>query len=164
MSEQQNEKTFEPITTQEEFDERIKGRLAREREKWEKESGTEELQEEISALKREQHQEKAQQALTEHLAGIGVRDEGRQSRILKHVDLDELDPEDSLSVVQSLEGVRRDLPELLTERVSGAGSGGSSKPVPQGDPPLTRKEIEGMSAEEMDGAWERVEKFLQGNR
>jgi hypothetical protein len=30
--------TFEPITTQEEFDERIKARLAREREKWTKEA------------------------------------------------------------------------------------------------------------------------------
>ena len=39
-----SEKTFEPITTQEEFDERIKSRLAREREKWEKERGVEDLQ------------------------------------------------------------------------------------------------------------------------
>ena len=33
-------KEFETITTQEEFDERIKARLARERERWEKESNT----------------------------------------------------------------------------------------------------------------------------
>ena len=31
------EKTLEPITAREEFDARIKSRLAREREKWEKE-------------------------------------------------------------------------------------------------------------------------------
>jgi hypothetical protein len=42
-------KTFEPITTQDEFDERTKGRLAREREMWEKGSEAEDLRAELSA-------------------------------------------------------------------------------------------------------------------
>ena len=59
MTEMKTEKTFEPITTQEAFNERIKARLARERERWEKESGTEDLRtqlaakdEEIAAIRR----------------------------------------------------------------------------------------------------------------
>jgi hypothetical protein len=42
MTEKPN-KEFEPIRTQEEFDDRIKARLARERERWEKESGVDDL-------------------------------------------------------------------------------------------------------------------------
>ena len=43
------EKTFEPITTQEAFDERIKARLARERERWEKEGNVADLKAQLQA-------------------------------------------------------------------------------------------------------------------
>src|SRR5215208_6359067 len=95
------EKTFEPITTQEEFDERIKARLAREREKWAKESDTADLKaqleakdEEISQIRREHYRADARRAVVDDLAAHGVTEEGRIERILRHVDLDAIEPAD----------------------------------------------------------------------
>src|ERR671913_1753457 len=92
-------KTFEPITTQEEFDERIKARLAREREKWEKGSDTEDLRqqlaakdEEISQIRREHYRADARRAVVDELGAHGVAEEGRIERILRHVDLDAIEP------------------------------------------------------------------------
>ena len=77
------EKTFEPITTQEEFDDRIKARLARERERWAKESNTEDLQaqlqardEEISQIRREHYRADARRAVEDELGAHGVTEEG----------------------------------------------------------------------------------------
>ena len=166
---------FEPITTQAEFDERIKNRLAREREKWEKESGVADLQaqveakdEEISSLQREHYLEEARRAVVNELAAKGVTDEGRIQRIMKHVDLDEVQPgedgqPDRRAIEAQLVAVNRDMPELLTYRV-GAGSGGSSKPVLQQEKPLTREEVEGMTEEQVNSNWERVRAFLAGER
>src|SRR5918994_2367837 len=142
-------KTFEPITTQEEFDERIKARLAREREKWEKESDTEELKaelaakdEEISQIRREHYRADARRAVVDELGAHGVTEEGRIERILRHVDLDEIEPAEDgsphfASVRGQLADVSRDMPELLSYQL-GAGSGGSSKPVLASGKPLTR--------------------------
>ena len=75
MTEQQTEQTFEPITSQAEFDERIKSRLAREREKWEKQSGVENLKaqlnakaQEIADLKNGYYLEDARRAVVGELA------------------------------------------------------------------------------------------------
>src|SRR5919112_5067968 len=136
------EKTFEPITTQEEFDERIKARLAREREKWAKESDTEDLKAqleakdaEISQIRREHYHANARRAVVDELGAHGVTEEGRIERILRYVDLDAVEPgEDGsphfASVRGQLADVSRDMPELLRYQL-GAGSGGSSKPVLQ---------------------------------
>src|ERR687890_1600331 len=114
------EKTFKPITTQEEFDERIKSRLAREREKWEKESGAEDLKaqlqakdEEISQIRREHYRADARKAVVDELGVHGVTEEGRIERVLRHVDLDAIEPaEDGSphfgSVRGQLAGVSRD--------------------------------------------------------
>src|SRR5918992_4698919 len=146
-------KTFEPISTQEEFDERIKARLAREREKWEKESDTEDLKaqleakdEEISQIRREHYRADARRAVVDELGAHGVTEEGRIERILRHVDLDAIEPaEDGRphfgSVRGQLADVSRDMPELLSYRL-GAGSGGSKKPVLQREAPPTRREGE----------------------
>src|ERR671918_866775 len=95
------DKTFEPITTQEEFDDRIKARLAREREKWEKESDTEDLRvqlqakdEEISQIRREHYRANARRAVVDELGAHGVTEEGRIERILRYVDLDAIEPTD----------------------------------------------------------------------
>src|SRR5918993_5430397 len=92
------EKTFEPITSQEEFDERIKARLAREREKWEKESGDHDLRaqleakdDEIAEIRREHYRADARRAVVDELGAHGVTEEGRIERILRHVDLDEIE-------------------------------------------------------------------------
>jgi hypothetical protein len=170
------EKTFEPITTQEEFDARIKSRLAREREKWEKESDTEELKarlaakdEEISQIQREHYRADARRALVDELAASGVTEQGRIERILRHVDFDAIEPaEDGKphfgDVRSQLVDVSRDMPELLDYKL-GAGSGiGSKKPVLTQEKPLTREEVEKMSEEEVNSNWRRVQRFLQGER
>jgi hypothetical protein len=178
MTEAKTEQTFEPIRTQSEFDERIKSRLARERERWEKQTDAGDLQaqlaakdEEIAEIKAEHYRENARRAVVEDLARAGVTDEGRIGRIMRHVDLDgvEAGPDgapDRRSIQGQLAAVGRDMPELLTYRV-GAGSRGSKAPVltPE-DKPLTRKEVEAMSPEEQakPGMRERIDRFLAGER
>jgi hypothetical protein len=169
------EKTFEPIHDQETFDARIKARLAREREKWEKESGTEDLKaelaakdEEIAQIRREHYRADARRAVVDELASHGVTEEGRIERILRYVDLDAIEPTDdgrphSLSVRGQLADVSRDMPELLSYQV-GAGSGGSKTPVLTQEKPLSREEVEGMSEKEINSNWERVKAFMAGER
>jgi hypothetical protein len=169
------EKAFEPITTQEAFDERIKARLAREREKREKESGTEDLQaelaakdEEIAQIQREHYRADARRAVVDELAASGVTEQGRIERILRHIDVDAIEPTDdgrphSLSVGRQLADVSRDMPELLSYQV-GAGSGRSKAPVLTGEKPLSREEVESMSEKEINSNWERVKAFMAGER
>jgi hypothetical protein len=170
------EKTFEPITTQEEFDARIKARLAREREKWEKESGTEDLKaqlqakdEELSQIRREHYRADARRAIVDELVASGVSKEGRIERILRHIDVDEIEPSEDGSpyfgsIRRQLAGVSRDMPELLSYQL-GSGSGiGSKKPVLTGEKPLSREEVEGMSEKEINSNWERVKAFMAGER
>jgi hypothetical protein len=168
--------TFEPITSQEEFDERIKARLAREREKWEKESGSADLKaqlqskdEEIVEIQREHYRANARRAVVDELGAHGVTEEGRIERILRHVDLDAIERgEDGSpyfgSVRGQLAGVSRDMPELLAYQL-GAGSGmGSEKPVLQREAPLTREELESMSESEINSRWDQIKAFIQGQR
>ena len=169
------EKAFEPITSQAEFDERRKARLAREREKWEKESGSADLKaqlqskdEEISQIRREHYRAEARRAIVDELASHGVTEEGRIKRILRHVDLGEIEPSEDGnpyfgSVRRQLASVSKDMPELLKYEL-GAGSGGSSKPVLKQEKPLTREEVEGMSEQEINSNWDRVKAFLAGER
>ena len=170
------EKTFEPILSQADFDERIKARLAREREKWEKESDTEDLKaqlqrkdEEIAQIQREHYRADARRAVVDELGAHGVTEEGRRERILRHVDLDAIEPaEDGSpyfgSVRQQLASVSRDMPELLSYQL-GSGSGiGSKTPVLLREKPLTRKEVENMNPDEVNSNWDRVRAFLGGER
>jgi len=158
---------FEPITSQEQFDERIKARLAREREKSEKESGVAELRQEIDDLKRVHYLEKVERSTKAEIAARGVTDEGRVQRILRHVDLEDIEAgEDGQPsrehILSQIDGVARDLPELVRPR--GAGSHGSSKPVIEQEKPLTRDELEGMSEQEINSRWDQVRGFLAGER
>ena len=170
------EKTFEPITTQEEFDERIKARLARERERWEKESDTEDLRvqlqakdEEISQIRREHYRADARRAVVDELGVHGVTEEGRIERILRHVDLGEIEPSEDGnpyfgSVRRQLASVSKDMPELLKYEL-GAGSGiGSKKPVLAGEKTLTQEDVQSMSEAEINSNWERVKAFMAGER
>jgi hypothetical protein len=173
MTEEKN--AFEPITSQEEFDDRIKARLAREREKWEKESGSADLEaelqskdEEIAQIRREHYRAEARRAIVDELASHGVTEEGRIERILRHVDLGEIErSEDGNpyfgSVRRQLASVSKDMPELLKYEL-GAGSRGSSKPVLTQEKPLTRDEVEQMSEQEINSNWDRVKRFMAGER
>jgi hypothetical protein len=158
-------------------DEIVKSRVARERERWEKQTGVEHLKqqleakdEEISAIKREHYLDEQRRAVVGELASKGVTDEGRIGRILKHVDLGAIEPDENgqpnrLGVQEQLAAVGKDMPELLTYRV-GAGSGGSRQPVLEQEKPLTREQIEAMSPEEQNrpGMKERIDRFLRGER
>ncbi len=167
---------FTPITAQEDFDERIKARLAREREKWEKESGVEDLRAELAAkdaeisqIRREHYRADARRAVVDELAGVGVTEEGRIERILRHVDFDAIEPaEDGKphfgDVRSQLVDVSRDMPELLDYRL-GSGSGiGSKTPVLTQEKPLTREEVEAMSESEINSRWEQIKAFMAGER
>jgi hypothetical protein len=167
--------TFEPITTQEEFDERIKARLAREREKWEKESGSADLKaelqskdEEIAQIRREHYRAEARRAIVDELGAHGVTEEGRIERILRHVDLGEIEPSEDGnpyfgSVRRQLASVSKDMPELLKYEL-GAGSRGSSKPGLTREKQLSREEVEGMSESEINSNWDRIKAFMAGER
>ena len=148
------EKTFEPILSQADFDERIKARLAREREKWQKESDIEVLKaqlaardEEIAQIRQEHYRADARRAVVDELGARGVTEEGRIERVLRYVDLDAIEPaEDGKphfgDVRSQLVDVSRDMPELLSYQL-GAGSGpGSKRPVLTQEKPLTREEAE----------------------
>jgi hypothetical protein len=158
------------------IDEIVKQRVARERERLEKESGVEELKaaletkdEEISQIQREHYRADARRALVDELAAHGVTEEGRIERILRHVDLDEIEPaEDGNpyfgSVRRQLASVSKDMPELLKYEL-GTGSGiGSKEPVLTQEKPLTREEVEAMSESEINSSWERVKAFMAGER
>jgi hypothetical protein len=158
---------FEPINSQADFDERIKARLAREREKWEKESSTEDLKAQLAAkddemaeIRREHFQENAHRDVRDELARRGVTDEGRIQRIEKLIDFSEAS--DSSFALAQIDDVARDLPELVRPR--GAGSRGSKEPVVTHAPNLTRDEVEGMSEKEINSNWDRVKAFLAGER
>jgi hypothetical protein len=158
------------------IDEIVKQRVARERERLEKESGTEDLKaqlqakdEEISQIRREHYRADARRAVVDELAAHGVTEEGRMERILRHIDVDAIEPgKDGSphfgSVRGQLAGVSRDMPELLSYQL-GAGSGiGSEKPVLTQEKPLTREEVESMSEKEINSNWERVKTFMAGER
>ena len=172
-----DEKTFEPITSQQEFDERIRARLARERERLEKESGVAELKErlaskdeEIAQIQRERYRENVRRELVANLEYKGITDEGRQQRILKHVDFDAIEPghdgnPNPISVDEQLASIHQDMPELLPEKfMVGAGSRGSKQPVLKTEEPLTREQVEKMSKSEINSNWQRVKAFMAGER
>jgi len=171
------EKAFERITTQAEFDTRIKARLQRERERGKKESATEDLKtqlalkdEEISQIRREHYRADARRAIVDELGAHGVTDEGRIERILRHVDVDAIEPtEDGSpyfgSVRRQLASVSRDMLKLLEYQLGAAGSGiGSKKPVLQREAPLTREELESMSESEINSRWDLIKAFMQEQR
>lgn len=158
------------------IDEIVKQRVARERERLEKESGVEDLKaqlaskdEEISQIRGEHYRADARRAVVEELVASGVTEEGRVERILRHVDLDAIEPtEDGSpnfgSVRRQLADVSHDMPELLSCQL-GSGSGiGSKKPVLQREMPLTREEVEKMSESEINSNWQRVKRFMAGER
>jgi|SRR5215203_362408 len=157
-------KTFEPITTQEEFDERIKARLARERERWEKEDGgaAEDLRAQLEAKDEELSSTKAQHAVDWDLARRGITDETRQARIKKLIDLSGAS---GIEPAAQLEALSKEVPELFVVHV-GAGSGGGSKTrvLEPTEKPVTRDELEGMSESEINSNWQRIQGFLAGER
>jgi hypothetical protein len=155
------EKTF----SQEEVNQIVEERIARAREKWQKESEssaeTENLKAELEALKHERFLENAQRDVRAELAKRGVVDKGRQERVMKLIDFSEAS--DSSFALAQIDQVAKDVPELVRPR--GAGSGGSSRPVLQPQQkPLTREELEAMSESEINSRWDQIKAFMAGER
>jgi hypothetical protein len=159
------------------IDEIVKQRVARERERLEKESGVEDLKaqlaskdEEIAQIERERYRENARRELVANLEYKGITDQGRQQRILKYVDLDAVEPghdgsPSPISVDKQLASIHQDMPELLPEKFQvGAGSGGSRRPVLKTEEPLTREQVEKMSESEINSNWRRIKAFMAGER
>jgi hypothetical protein len=157
-------------------DEIVKARITREKERWEKDSGVDDLRtqleakdEEISQIRREHYRADARRAVVDELGASGVTEEGRIERILRHIDVDAIEPSEDGSphfgsVGRQLAGVSRDMPELLSYQL-GSGSGiGSKKPVLQREAPLTREELEVMSESEINSRWDQIKAFMQGQR
>jgi hypothetical protein len=156
------EKTFEPITTQEEFDERIKARLAREREKWAKESDTEDLKTRLEAKEAEIATLQKTHSLEWELAKRGLDTPltaAKVESIKKLIDLDsETDP------AEQIDSLSKQVPELF-QVPQGAGSGYWSKtPVLDREKELTEEDVSNMSESEINSNWERVKAFMAGRR
>jgi hypothetical protein len=160
------EKDFEPITTQADFDQRIKARLAREKEKWQKQAGIEDLRSEIESKDTEMAAMKREVAVDRDLTRRGVP-ENRKSKIRRLIDMDaitvkpggEIDPG---VVALQVEAVAGEIPELFRVPGPGAASGGSSRPVFRPEPQgiQSRAELEGMSEREINARWSEVQTFL----
>jgi predicted RNase H-like nuclease (RuvC/YqgF family) len=156
------EKTCEPISTQEEFDERIKARLAREREKWAKESDTEDLKAQLEAKEAEIATLQKTHSLEWELAKRGLDTPltaAKVETIKSLVDLDsETDP------AEQLDSLAGRVPELF-EVPRGTGSGYFSKtPALDREKPLTEEDVSNMSQAEINSNWERVKAFMAGQR
>jgi hypothetical protein len=156
------EKTFEPISSQEEFDERIKARLAREREKWAKESDTEDLKTRLEAKEAEIATLQKTHSLEWELAKRGLDTPltaAKVETIKSLVDLDsETDPAEQLDHLETR------VPELF-QVPQGTGSGYFSKqPVLDREEPLTREEVEAMSESEINSRWDQIKAFMAGQR
>lgn len=155
-------KTFEPISTQEEFDERIKARLAREREKWVKESDTEDLKTRLEAKEAEIAALQKTHSLEWELAKRGLDTPltaAKVETIKSLIDLNsETDP------AEQLDSLAGRVPELF-EVPRGTGSGYFSKtPALDREKPLTEEDVSNMSESEINSNWERVKAFMAGQR
>ncbi len=164
---------FQEITTQEQLDQIIDSRLARAKEKWEKESVPKEhaealseestvLGRELEAKEREIRRLKAEHILETDLRARGLSGGIGDEKVRRIKSLVNLDTDD---LALQLEALSKDVPELFEVPV-GAGSGGSSRPLVRKDEALTREQIEGLSPEEMakPGVMAKIDAFMKGER
>jgi hypothetical protein len=165
---------FEAITSQEQFDERIKSRLARERERWEKESGVEDLRAQLQAKDEEiagVHASYKRQALEDHarnlMAARGV-DENRAARAFRMLDFDDAESGQYNSPERAIEfqlsAIATDVPELLKRTEFALGSGtrirGTDRPVLKREKEMTAEDLEHMSETEINQHWDEIQKVL----
>jgi hypothetical protein len=167
------------VNNQEEFDQLISGRLERARQKWEAEGGIAEARQQ--AREAESRAEAAEARARERIARrdarsllseMGVGDRGRQDRILRLADLDNVTYDESgepnaKDLRDAIKAVHKDLPEVFGEGVqvvdspADAGEGALTGP----DAPITSEEqLAKMGPDEINSSWDRVAAFLRGER
>lgn len=156
------------INDQAEFDNMVKGRIAREREKWEKDSGIADAHERAEKAERAAYGRVLDRDARDVLRGMGVP-ENRHGRILKNAELPDKPGEDGepdkSAITSAFKGLHKEVPELFgTEaRVEDTAldTGGAGD---AGDGPLTREQVENMSPREINSMWDRVSAFMAGER
>jgi hypothetical protein len=160
------EKSFEPITTQEEFDERIKARLAREKEKWQRESGSEDLQAQLQAKDAEIATLQKTHAVEWELAKRGLDTPATSAKVESIKSLIDLDSE--TDPAEQIDSLSKRIPELF-QIPEGTGCGrlaprSTLTPVLDREKELSREDVESMSEQEINSNWDRVKGFLAGER
>lgn len=160
------------INNQDEYDNIVKNRLTREREKWEKESGIAEANERARTAEGAAYGRVLKRDARDVLKGMGVP-ENRHERIIKNAALPEKPDKDGepdrKAIEDAFKTLHGEVPELFGEGVrveeTALDTGGSSAGGDQ-DAPLTRERIEKMRPEEINepSMWTRVQAFLAGER
>lgn len=157
------------VNSQEEFDNIVKNRISREKEKWEKDSGIAEANERARTAESAAYGRVLKRDARDVLKSMGVP-ENRHERIIKNADLpDKPDKDgepDRKAIEDSFKTLHGEVPELFGEgaRVeetaldTGGSSGGDQ------DAPLTRERVENMSPSEVNSMWDKVQAFLAGER
>lgn len=158
------------INSQQEFDELVKGRLTRERQRWEKETNI------------DQYRQRAERAESDAFGRLVERDArdvlrsmnvpaARHGRILRLAELPTAPGEDGepdrKAITEAFKSLHGDMPEIYGEGATVQETALDTSTGDQDqDAPLTRERIEGMSAEEINepSMWERVQRFMSGER
>lgn len=166
------------INTQEEFDQHISGRLQRARTQWERESGLADTQRErdearqrATRAERDALDRLMKRDARDVLAGMNVSDPKRQALILKLADLTGVQAgEDGepnrKAITDAIKALHAETPDVFgTEaQVQDAAPDGGAAGSSGADAPLTREQIDKMSPQEINGAWDRISAFLSGER
>lgn len=156
------------IQDQDQFDGLVKNRIAREREKWEKESGIADAHERANKAETDAYRRVLRRDARDVLRGMGVPD-NRHERIIGNATLPDQPGEDGepdkAAITSAFKDLHGEVPELFGEgaRVENTAldTGGSGD---QGDGPLTREQVENMSPQEINSMWDRVSAFIGGER
>lgn len=161
-----------PITIkdQDEYDNFVKDRLTREKDKWEKSTNIDEYrqraeQAEANAFSRVQSRDAKQV-----LAGMNVPEE-RHGRILKLADLPIAPGEDGepdrKALVEAFKSLHADMGEIFGADATVEDTALDTSTGDQDtDAPLTQDRIEAMSPDEInsEGMWPRIQRFMAGER
>lgn len=159
-----------PITIkdQDEFDGIVKNRIAREREKWEKESGISDANERANKAESAAYRRVLERDARDVLRGMEIPS-NRHERIISNAALPEKPGDDGepdkAAIGAAFKDLHGEVPELFGEgaRVEDTAldTGGSGD---QGDGPLTREQVESMSPQQINSNWDRVKAFIGGER
>jgi hypothetical protein len=159
-----------PITDQEQFNEAIKDRLAREKDKWEKSVNIDEYRQRAESAESAAFSRVQARDAKALLHGMNVPKE-RHGRILKLAEMPTApgaDGEpDRKAMVEAFKSLHGDMPEVFGEGATVAETAlDTSGGDPDLDAPLTLDRIERMDAGEINepSMWERVQRFMAGER
>jgi hypothetical protein len=168
------------VSSQEEFDELVRGRLERARSQWEAEGGIAQARDEAreASSRAEAAEARARHKLAVRdaqsiLKDMGVSERSRQERILRLAEFDKVGYDDEgepneKDLRRSIKAVHADLPEVFGQDVSvleGAADASQGSVDPGSTTTITSEEqIEAMSSDQINSNWDRISAFLRGER